>query len=1639
MSKLTPKQKKLFDDLHFDRLEDYKVFSKKDYGGLFRSVIDKYPDPVHFVYELLQNADDANATEVYIILKHDRLIFKHNGTKHFDVTPLNADEVGDINSITGIGNSSKKDNIIETQNKIGKFGVGFKSVFQYTDTPEIYDDTFCFKIENFIIPTLIEENEPGRENGETMFVFRFPSKKQKQAHKEILEKLEKLQNPLLFLQHLQKITWRIDSSNNQNGKEFSYEKRRIEHHNYDKITLERYHLTEPDNISSLFLFSRIISIPNEEGMTKKYPIHIGFYYDEEKKRLITSNCNRKIYCFFPTKDSLRTCFISHAPFLLTDNRQNIKQNEPINKKLVNLLAELAAKSIVILRDYGKHNKSLLIDENITQIIPHYNKEYFSNYNELFEQPIIDAFSDMMEREPLLLSKNNKYILPEQAFTTRKGIYELLNSEQLQKLRKENGIEFLKWEVSQVITSRQKKEEENSFNSINIFDDVRDYEIIDFGHDITADFMDSMNFEWVIKFYNFLPEHASIHLNITNQSKGGELVFRNAPIIKTQRNEWVRPFNNNTEPNVYLPIEEVNNTNDEYNFVNEKYLKNKSAKKLFELLDFKKPNEHDYIRNIILEKYNGDEVEIDDDIIRKDFVVLLNHYKNVNGTNEEDVFFNMTKEFLLLVGTDNHLHKPSELLLKNSIWEQYFDGNKNISFFDHLFYQKATRDSFKTSFINDFLIKIGINTKPTLIDINSVYSPMIPYEIKNHLPQHKKDYYNYVDVDDKELIGFKKACQSQNITLEISVSLWNDVLNEILRSNSEYHIKTAIIHASTKTRKTSDDYYKETRFVQYLKTFPWIYDKDGNINKSADIYIEDLYPGYNLPSKLPELLGIAKRTYSLQDKYDGVTDEDQAIFEIGNIINQANAGELSNEEIRQAIEDKKCEKRAEKAREQQKTEQASKAQDHFNPNIEQTQNVQAKESVEDRLKKMVEEKKNRFVGKPHSNTNNGGELSIDSFNSTPQSPQNNAPFFVPTTATANTTIEKTDDTAHAEKSLKAKNTKAKEQAEISEEQVEYLELLNQTEKYTFKWFKILMLLMHAGQDKITERRVQIDFSKYELICSEKILHLTEPTTPVPQWISDAEKYSITTLANGKTAKIDGLIVKTEDNSVDISIEVTDRMLSDLQQSKKIRIIAIDNTNIIDSLETRFLQLEKDDDFDMNTNLPTNLSFIYGPPGTGKTTELVKQVREILEKEPKSKILVLTPTNKAADVVAVKMSNDDVCESGLARYGATDSLYLIEEIGCVTNRETTDLKNWHNIVVATTARYAYDFVQPDDTPICDYPWDYIFIDEASMVDILTITYILHKGASAKKIIISGDPKQIQPVTQNDMPAFNIYDMVNLHGFSEAIYNYDRFDVKGLTMQHRSIPVIGNLVSAFAYDGLVDYDPNRSPMKPLTLDGLQIRNINFLGFDVAELDDIKGLNSINNSAFNLYSVIFTYNMVEYTIKQIEKQYPNKDYSIGIVCAYRAQADAIKNMLENRPLETAYCKVNSGTVHSFQGDECDIMFIVLNPPAVCTSGTHVNNENIINVAMSRARDYIFFIVPNGQQKGFYMKNRIGAVLPFTDRAILRCPDIEKLMFQGNDNFIYENTHVTCHMPVNVYCKNNALYEVRMSDNALDIMINEK
>ncbi len=697
--------------------------------------------------------------------------------------------------------------------------------------------------------------------------------------------------------------------------------------------------------------------------------------------------------------------------------------------------------------------------------------------------------------------------------------------------------------------------------------------------------------------------------------------------------------------------------------------------------------------------------------------------------------------------------------------------------------------------------------------------------------------------------------------------------------------------------------------------------------------------------------------------------------------------------------------------------------------------QEEKSVAERMKEKWENKALRPVGRPHSSTYpHSPENSTMSSKGNVDNKPSGEPFFDPYNGYNYSEQKSHGDYSRTSQNMKRRKTEAQNLAQNASDQMDVFNLWRQTPMYTFLWFKYLMELQSDDDGKTHRRQAQIDFRDYE-VRTNKIVRLQNPSVVVPLWLENAVTLDISLI--GKTQhKVQGTIVRISDEGVDLQLRNDDEdRFIDLY---KVRICAESSTNIVDSLTTRFLQLEYADDYNLNDNLPKDIKFIYGPPGTGKTTRLVKILHDIVTTNDDVKnILVLTPTNKAADVIATKLVDDAGCYPYLTRFGYTESQYLIEDAAVLCTRDDLDLNILgKNIVVATIARYPYDCLQPNDTAICDVDWDYIIIDEASMIELVPITYVLHKAVGSK-FIIAGDPKQIRPISQGVVEAQNIYQMVGLDSFRDAINNYTRYPVETLMVQHRSIPTIGNLVSKFAYNGLVQNDANRTKQKSLQIDGIPTKDINFIGFNIEEFDNLYGLTSINGSALHLYSAIFTYNMVDYVVRQITDKYPDEKYSIGIICPYGAEAEAIKQMTGNRSLDTASCKVTSGTAHKFQGDECDIMFIVLNPPANISSHSHVNKENLINVAMSRARDYIFFILPSGQVDGFNMKNRIGNIIENKDRTLQYCADIETVMF-GNRNYIYENTNVSCHLDVNVFYDCHAKYEVRIDDTALDIQINE-
>ena len=104
---MTEQEKRYFEKLTEDRSDSAKTLEKPSMRGVKRSVVEKYSDQAHFIYELLQNADDAGATSARFVLHRDKLIFAHNGTRHFSVTNPDTEDTDSQNG--KLGNKKNSD------------------------------------------------------------------------------------------------------------------------------------------------------------------------------------------------------------------------------------------------------------------------------------------------------------------------------------------------------------------------------------------------------------------------------------------------------------------------------------------------------------------------------------------------------------------------------------------------------------------------------------------------------------------------------------------------------------------------------------------------------------------------------------------------------------------------------------------------------------------------------------------------------------------------------------------------------------------------------------------------------------------------------------------------------------------------------------------------------------------------------------------------------------------------------------------------------------------------------------------------------------------------------------------------------------------------------------------------------------------------------------------------------------------------------------------------------------------------------------------------------------------------------------------------------------------------------------------
>ena len=172
---------------------------------------DIYSTRTHFIFEVLQNAEDALSRRqlsspsgyVRFNLYNDRLEIYHNGEPFND---------GNIVGICGIGEGTKAGDYTQ----IGKFGIGFKSVYAYSFFPQIHSEDEHFEIRRFVEPYEIASTS----SEDTLIILPFdqPDKRPEWAFRknvnadvaqsEIRQAITKLNiRTLLFLRNIEKIEW----------------------------------------------------------------------------------------------------------------------------------------------------------------------------------------------------------------------------------------------------------------------------------------------------------------------------------------------------------------------------------------------------------------------------------------------------------------------------------------------------------------------------------------------------------------------------------------------------------------------------------------------------------------------------------------------------------------------------------------------------------------------------------------------------------------------------------------------------------------------------------------------------------------------------------------------------------------------------------------------------------------------------------------------------------------------------------------------------------------------------------------------------------------------------------------------------------------------------------------------------------------------------------------------------------------------------------------------------------------------------------------------------------------------------------------------------------------------------------------
>lgn len=808
-----------------------------------------YNDPSHFVYEILQNAEDAFAKTVHFELFEDKLDICHNG-RDFDFK--------DIDGVTGIGISTKKSDLTA----IGKFGVGFKSVFAVTETPHIFSGEYNIRIEDFVVPVEMAMNDC-KEGTLIRLPFNHKFRPKESVYDLICKKLENIGlKTLLFLRNIEEIKW--SSAPHGHG---HYIKETKDLEGAKRVTV----ISEKDSEEYI-----VIEKPIEiDDKTLKTEVAYRIGKDREGKEILVQEADSKLVVYFPTEKVTFLNFLLQGPYRTTPNRENILLDDEQNKRIIEETGKLIAESLAVVGKLGYLDTNFL---NLMPINPEHGKKE-PIYSSLYEK-VKEKF--LSNEELLPTAQSGIYTSPGTALLARgRELTEFLNNEDIRQLFSKQH-----WLDTNITYDKTRELRDYLINELGIKE--VDFEV--FAKSLTKDFLQMKSDEWLVDFYSRLLDQEALWRD--RSYKAG--ILRTKPIIRLDNDEHIAPFDKEGKAQVYLPSE----TRSEYKTVKRRLTENENALKFLKELGLSKPDLSAEVKEFILPKYQAGETQVNE-VYYEDFEKLLGVYETISSNKKKD-YISQLKDtpFIYSINRANQvrIHKPTDIYLSGKGLEEYFAEN------DEIFFVSGDLISrFGEERLTPFFQEIGVADSPRRIQIEGKLS----WEEKSRL-QGNQGHTRDIDETDFEYEGLDVFLSQ--ITPARSILLWE----LLLRSIKELDSWEAREHFKFKYRwfyRTEHSATTDAKFLKTLKQAMWLVNKDGMLSKPSDLAFSELADEYIKESRNIEIL--IKELQFKPEIIDQLPPEDKKKYEL--------TKDIPADELEKMIAEHKNKSKVERKSENSKTE------------------------------------------------------------------------------------------------------------------------------------------------------------------------------------------------------------------------------------------------------------------------------------------------------------------------------------------------------------------------------------------------------------------------------------------------------------------------------------------------------------------------------------------------------------------------------------------------------------------------------------------------------------------------------------------------------------------------------------------------